>query len=154
MRERGWDVVTVDNDPRFNADVTADVREWKWTGERPDLVWSSPPCVEFSRESMPWCRRGVVPDMSIVEACVRISRETKARFWLLENVRGAIRWFKPTMGEPRYRMAPIYLWGAGPVGFQPSGVKLRTAPAAAALPRVAKDDKGKQIGFAFDEVTR
>lgn len=93
MRERGWEVVTIDNDPRFDPDVVADVRTFRWEGPRPDLVWSSPPCVEFSRESMPWCRRGIVPDMSIVDACVRISRESDARFWLLENVRGAIKWF-------------------------------------------------------------
>lgn len=56
MRERGWDVVTVDNDPRFGCTHTADLLTWSYTGPRPDLVWCSPPCTEFSRESMPWCR--------------------------------------------------------------------------------------------------
>ena len=123
MRERGWEVVTVDNDPRFAPTVVADVRAWTWTGRRPDLVWSSPPCVEFSRESMPWTRKGIIPDMSIVEACVKVSRESNARFWLLENVRGALKWFLPTLGQPRYRASPVFLWGVAPVTFQLPSVK-------------------------------
>jgi hypothetical protein len=123
MRERGWEVVTVDNDPSFEPTVVADVREWRWSGRRPDLVWSSPPCIEFSRESMPWTRRGIVPSMDVVEACVRISREAEARFWLLENVRGALKWFRPTLGEPRYRASPQFLWGVAPVTFQLPSVK-------------------------------
>lgn len=73
---------------------------------------------------MPWTRKGITPDMSIVDACVRIARSTDCRFWLLENTRGAIRWFRPTLGEPRYRMSPQFLWGCPPVGFQPEFVKL------------------------------
>lgn len=124
MRERGWEVITVDNDARFEPTFVADVKEWQWSGRRPDLVWASPPCQEFSRESMPWTRRGIIPDLSIVEACMRIARESDARFWLIENTRGAIKWFRPILGEPQYRMNPQFLWGYPPVGFQPARVKL------------------------------
>jgi hypothetical protein len=124
MRERGWEVVSLDLDPAMSADVVADVRDWRWDGRRPDLVWASPPCTEFSRESMPWTRSGVDPDMSLVQACVRIARESDARFWLIENTRGAIKWFRPLLGEPKFRMNPQFLWGVPPVGFQPAGVKL------------------------------
>lgn len=125
MRERGWDIVTLDNAPHFDPTIIADVREWKWDGPRPDLVWASPPCNEFSRESMPWTRTGKTPDMSIVEACVRIARESDARFWMIENVRGAIKYFRQLLGEPKFRMNPQFLWGVPPVGFQPAGVKLK-----------------------------
>ncbi len=57
MRARGWDVVTVDNDPRFGCTHTADLSTWGYEGPPVDLVWASPPCTEFSRVSMPWCRR-------------------------------------------------------------------------------------------------
>lgn len=124
MRERAWEIITVDNDPRFNPTYLADVRDFSWTGPRPDLVWASPPCTEFSRESMPWTRRGITPDLSIVEACVRIARECNARFWLIENTRGAIKWLRPILGEAKYRMSPQFLWGCPPVGFQPEFVKL------------------------------
>jgi len=124
MRERGWEIVTVDLDAKFHPTFVADVRDWAWNGQRPDLVWSSPPCTEFSRESMPWTRKGIIPDMSIVDACVRISRETDARFWLLENTRGAIKFLRPMLGEAVYRMNPQFLWGSPPVAFQPEKVKL------------------------------
>ncbi len=56
FRDAGWEVVRVELDPSFEAEVHADVREWSWTGRTPTLVWASPPCTEFAREAMPWCR--------------------------------------------------------------------------------------------------
>lgn len=110
MRERGWRVVTVDIDPRFEPDVVADLREWSWDGERPALVWASPPCDEFARESMPWSRTGRVPDLSIVRAVERIARECRPDWWILENVRGAQKY----LGPARWKRTPVYLWGEFP----------------------------------------
>ena len=44
----GWDVVSVDNDPRANA-TYCDVAEWDYTcvGDV-DVIWSSPPCTSYS----------------------------------------------------------------------------------------------------------
>lgn len=120
MRARGWDVITVDYDARFGCDVTADIRTWRWEGPRPDLVWASPPCDEFSRESMPWCKTGKAPDMSIVMGCLRVIAETQPPMWVLENVRGAGPWFAPVLGPPRQRVGPFFLWG----NFPPLGVNM------------------------------
>ena len=38
MKKRGWNVVTMDIDPRFGTDVVADMLTWSWRGERPDFV--------------------------------------------------------------------------------------------------------------------
>lgn len=110
MRERGWIVTTLDYDPKFGADITADVREWHYTGGPVDLLWMSPPCDEFARESMPWCKTGKAPDMSIVRACLRLVREIKPRYWVLENVRGAL----PYLGKPSTVVGPFYFWGVFP----------------------------------------
>ena len=63
MKERGWEVITLDIDPRFNCTITADVLTWNpldvWrmtSARQIDLLWFSMPCDEFSRESMPWSR--------------------------------------------------------------------------------------------------
>ena len=114
MRERGWNVTTVDVDPRFGCDVTTDVRTFHWTGGPVDLLWASPPCDEFSRESMPWCRTGVDPDVSLIGHVLRIESEIAPRFWLLENVRGARPWLKDILGPPVISTGPIYLWGRMP----------------------------------------
>ena len=122
MRDRGWSVVTVDIDPQFEPDIVADVRDWMWDGRCPDLIWASPPCVEFSREFMPWSKTGKRPDMSIVLACKRIIDEVSPRFWVIENVKGAVYWFKPILGRPRTIIGPFYLWGFFP---DPGRIKLR-----------------------------
>lgn len=110
MADRGWRVVTVDIDPAFSPEFVADVREWSWTGPRPDLIWASPPCDEFSREAMPWSRTGKTPDLSIYQACLRIIRECCPRFWVIENTRGAQKYF----GRYKAVRYPYYFWGHFP----------------------------------------
>lgn len=114
MRRRGWEVVTVDNDPEFGCTITADLSAWSWDGRTPDLVWASPPCTEFSRESMPWCRTGVAPSLALVESALRIVRECGPAWWVIENVRGAIRPFAPLLGPPKQSHGPFFLWGQFP----------------------------------------
>lgn len=114
MRAVGWTVVTVDIDARFEPDVVADLLTWRYTGLRPDFIWASPPCTEFSRESMPWCRTGKQPDMGIVLSCKRIIEEVRPRYWVIENVKGAIRYFDPILGRPRASFGPFFLWGFFP----------------------------------------
>ena len=114
MRELGWDVVTVDVNPDFQPDIVTDIRAFHWNGPRPDMVWASPPCTEFAREYMPWTRTGKAPDLSLVLAALRVIDETQPRYWALENVRGAIRWLRPIIGEPRAIIGPFHLWGFFP----------------------------------------
>lgn len=110
FRDRGWEVITVDIEPRFTPDIVADVRTWHWTGGSVDFVWASPPCDEFARESMPWCKTGKAPDLSIVEACRRIIAEARPHAYVIENVRGAQRW----IGQAVCHVGPFYLWGSFP----------------------------------------
>ncbi|HWP90494.1 MAG TPA: hypothetical protein VNM70_21615, partial [Burkholderiales bacterium] len=81
---------------------------------RPDLIWLSDPCTEFARESMPWCRTGRAPDLSLVQAGMRIIRAARPRVWVRENVRGSVRWVAPLIGPPRAIFGPFFLWGNFP----------------------------------------
>lgn len=114
MKDRGWKVRTLDIDPSFDPDIVADARSFSWGGGPLDLVWASPPCDEFSREFMPWCRTGKDPSMELLRATIRIIHEIDPRFWVIENVKGAVKWFMPFLGRPSYIANPIYLWGHFP----------------------------------------
>lgn len=117
MKARGWRIITVDIDLRFQPDIVADLQTWSWHGERPDLVWCSPPCTEFSKFAMPcWYDPAALPqpDMSLVVACKRIISECNPRFWIIENVRGAVPFFVPLLGAPTEVHRPYFLWGYFP----------------------------------------
>lgn len=115
FRQLGWDVVGIDINPRLRPDIVADLRNWSWAGRRPDLVWASVPCQEFARFSMPWTRakNPAPPSMELFEAAKRIIGETGPRFWAIENVRGAAKFF----GPPARRLGAVYLWGTLPPHF-------------------------------------
>lgn len=122
MRERGWDVVGVDNDPRFVPDICADVSRFEWPATRPvGFLWASPPCDEFSREFMPWSRTGKEPSLDLVRATLRIVESVKPRFWCLENTRGSVRWISTVLGQPVTHCGGgrIYLWGNHPPMLYP-----------------------------------
>jgi site-specific DNA-cytosine methylase len=124
FKDAGWDVLTLDIKEKFEPDIVADVREWFWEGVRPDLIWISDPCTEFARESMPWSRKGITPDLSILEGCLRIVDRAKPRFWVRENVKGSIKWVAPLLGPPRLIKLPYVFWGFFPMPvFNLRGVK-------------------------------
>lgn len=140
MRNRGWKVVTVDVKPEFSPDIVADVRFWSWQGDEPLLVWASPPCDEFAREFMPWSRTGRPPDLSIVDGCKRIIKECHPKFWIIENVRGAV----PHLGKPTQIINPFYLWG-----FFPHLGRFRVQRRhKESLPSTAKAERAK-IPYSF-----
>lgn len=114
MKKRGWKVTTLDLDAGFNPDIVADIRDFSWEDGPLDLIWASPPCEEFSREFMPWCRTGKDPSMDLVTAAYRVIREADPRFWVIENTKGAVKYFMPLLGRPTYIANPIYLWGCFP----------------------------------------
>lgn len=121
MRERGWDVIGVDIEAKLQPDVFADLLTWSYEGAAVDLVWASPPCVEFAKtDKRCWYPNAPAPSMALVDAALRIIAEVKPRWFLIENVRGARPWFLKhggLLGPPVLQSPPLYLWGCPPPGL-------------------------------------
>jgi site-specific DNA-cytosine methylase len=131
----GWEVITVDIEPKFNptfcADITKingmDIMMHSKRGPRhysEVIVVASPPCTAFSVASIPRHWKGGIPDSEVVKgleiftACIRIISEIKPRRWLIENPRGMLR---ALIGKPKTSInlsdfgtpykKPTDLWG-------------------------------------------
>ncbi len=130
-----WEVIGIDNDGRRAGDVVADVRRLPITG-RVDFIWASPPCQEFS--TMPPGRAGRRPSLELVFAALEAVRDLRPKYWIIENVAGAI----PFLGAPLQKIGPFCLWGYFPKITAPLSVvdhrkmtrDRRRAVARAAIP--------------------
>lgn len=86
-----------------------------------DVVVASPPCTEFSRLKTLYghgSNRKAPADpekgMELVREAKRVIDEAQPKFWLIENVGGAVQYFKPFLGDPRFIRRPFYIWGEFP----------------------------------------
>jgi len=82
-----------------------------------DFIWASPPCTEYSKLFKPFASLGPYRevDLGLWEHCLRLIAEAKPRYYIIENVQGALR----IWGQPKVRCGSFYLWGdmpAWPVG--------------------------------------
>jgi len=113
--DRGHEVVKIDIERSFKPNIQADVRflPIKPTA-RFDVILASPPCDEFSKDSMPWHEADINKGMELVYVTKEIIDTLKPKFWVIENVRGAVKYFKPLFGDYRQRCGSRYLWGNFP----------------------------------------
>jgi len=118
--EAGCLVVRVDNNPDLEVrnTVLADA-SYAFnlvSDEKFDLIWASPPCLEFSRAfSAPAptaLREGrpFSPDLRDVHKAHEIIKRLKPRYWVIENVVGSIRHLEPILGEPSQIIGSFVLW--------------------------------------------
>jgi len=112
--DRGHEVIRVDIDRTFKPTIQADVRKLPLKKVHFDVILASPPCDEFSKASMPWHEADIKKGMELVYVTKKIIDELNPRFWVVENVRGAVRYFKPLFGDYRQRCGSRYLWGNFP----------------------------------------
>lgn len=129
----GWDVMRCENNPNlfdvphtWNYDLL-DEQEIDTLIHMPywdnaDLIWASPPCTDFSlgyNAPTPKARREGVnfePDMRPLRAAIKIIKEKKPKYWVIENVAGASKIFSKELGvnAPRQIIDAYFLWGNFP----------------------------------------
>jgi len=140
MLSNGWEVLRIENNPELSLvpntqimDVLDFGKEVKkhmsqgYTFEQPKLIWASPPCTDFSTgfdaPGPTAIRNG--EDYNPGDA-IELVKQTKEiidminpQYWIIENVRGAIKYLKPILGEPTLIIDSIVLWGRFPVWSMP-----------------------------------
>lgn len=121
----GWEVVTLDIDPSFNADITGDILKTEVMGDF-DVIWASPPCTTFSVASIGrhW-KHGKPSDEAvfgnkILARTLEIINLLRPKYWFIENPRGMMRTLpimaslpKKTVTYCQYgdtRMKPTDIW--------------------------------------------
>jgi hypothetical protein len=114
FRLKGFEVYTCD--PHFETDYRMTVQDLvKENIGYFDVIWGSPPCDEFALWGMPWYKeKRVIPDLTILMACLKIISKIKPKFWIIENVKGAKQFINPILGKPN-KYGSRYLWGNMPM---------------------------------------
>ena len=90
FREGGWEVIDVDWDNRFGAEIVEDITKWNYKamfepGEF-DVVWASPDCVQYSiARTCAKTPRDFEKADKLVKACLDIIEHLKPQLWFIEN---------------------------------------------------------------------
>ena len=127
-----WNVIRIDNNPLL-LDHVPDMTLMSieevhgnlsvYAGLDIDLLWASPPCVNFSdacdapmskfKRENPTAE--YKPDLTLVQKTLEIIEALKPKAWIIENVRGSRPYFTPLMGGPKVIIGPYYLYGNFPL---------------------------------------
>ena len=85
FRAAGWEVTSVDMDPKAKADITCDIMDFvPPQGVHYDHCHASPPCTEFSR-ALTTRPRDLAAGLRVAERALAIIRELKPNTWTIEN---------------------------------------------------------------------
>jgi len=115
-----WIVIRIEINPELAHiphTLTLDVLnclDWMYELPSPDLILASPPCTEFSLAQNFHNGRVEDPNLEIAMGCKWIIEMMKPKFWCVENVAGACKFFEPIFGKHRQRAGPFFLWGNFP----------------------------------------
>ena len=102
----GWEVVSLDIDPKASATIIADIRTWDFTifpKGHFDVVWASPVCTHYSRaRTRARTPRDFVWADSLVQRALEIIEHFEPRFWFLENPQTGLLKSRPFMSGLPY----------------------------------------------------
>jgi hypothetical protein len=98
---QGWEVISLDIDPKTNANIHEDIRTWDYTAYPPnhfDAIWASPCCTQYS-----CARRGAKTprNLPLADSLVLKSKEIinyfNPRVWFIENPQTGLLKDRPFM---------------------------------------------------------
>ena len=102
-KERGHKVFTIEKESKFNPSLCKDINvlEIKDVPFKPDIIWASPPCTQYSH-----AKRSGVRDIEgsnkMVIKTLEIIKELKPKFWFMENPQTGLLKKQPIMNHFPY----------------------------------------------------
>lgn len=109
--DRGWRVIRVDIDARFRPDLVADIRALPLRPFHIDVLWASPPCAEFTRQSLPWFKgKYPSPSLDLVRAAFSVVKAKAAM--VADRKRPCVT----EMDHANLRARPLLFDGPHPLG--------------------------------------
>ena len=112
-KEFGYEILTVDLDQKLTPDIIADIMDFNidmLNGYKPDIIWASPPCTQFTVASMGknWKYtyredRKLKPEdylpandktkqaIEIIKKTMQIIHELNPKYFYIENPRAVLR---------------------------------------------------------------
>jgi site-specific DNA-cytosine methylase len=102
----GWEVVSLEIDPKAAATICEDIRTWDHSALPSghfDVVWASPVCTHYSRaRTKAKTPRDLVWADSLVLKALEVIEYFKPRCWFLENPQSGLLTTRPFMFEHPY----------------------------------------------------
>ena len=97
----GCEVVSLDRD--MDADIRTDIMDWDYRTYPPgyfDVIWSSPPCTEYSRAKTVGVRK-LDDANSVVKRTLEIIDYLQPTYWMMENPQsGLLKDQSVVLGRP------------------------------------------------------
>jgi len=111
FQQSGYEIISLDFNPKFNATHTVDILEWDFKQYVPDyfdVIWASPDCTTFSvatggkyrtKANIYGLANARQPQSNLANAMVlkviEILKYFNCKSWFMENPRGLLQYFPP-----------------------------------------------------------
>ena len=103
FQRRGWEVTSLDIDPKAQTTITADILTWDYRQFPPghfEAIWASPVCQHYSQaRTTAKAPRNLVWADSLVEKTLEIIDYYKPAFWAFENPAGGLLKGRPCVAH-------------------------------------------------------
>jgi len=98
-RKLGHETFCIDNNPKFNNDITIDLLKLNGDLSKFDIFWASPPCTTFSIASCSthWTKdkkpksEACIIGLKLLEHTIKLISQANPKYWFIENPRGIMR---------------------------------------------------------------